>query len=193
MLTALRNARQRLSPAWQCATVEQRRSIMGLKSRLGRAHPHRWDMMKNMVTSLIEHERIKTTHARAKELRRVADRMVTWAKRGTLHARREAGKVVQTRHVLAKLFTVFADRYEHRAGGYTRVLKTYPRIGDSAPMSYVEMVDRPVTRMPPVLQEQASSVYPGRGGRKWAAGYRDLRHEVGAPKTRKKWQLEKAL
>ena len=72
---------------------------------------------------------------------------------------------------------VFAERYRDRHGGYTRVLKTYPRIGDGAPMAFVEMVDRPMVRMPPPLPEQHPSVYPGRGGRKYRAGKRDLRNE----------------
>mmetsp|Transcript_12131 Transcript_12131/g.26196 ORF Transcript_12131/g.26196 Transcript_12131/m.26196 type:complete len:186 (-) Transcript_12131:240-797(-) len=157
--------------------IGQRRGLMRLKSRLGRGPQHRWAMMKNLVTSLIEHERIKTTETRAKELRRVSDRMITWAKKGTLHARREAAKVVRTKHDLAKLFTVFGERYRDRNGGYTRVLKTYPRIGDNAPMAFVELVDRPTVRMPPSLPDQHPSVYPGRGGRKYRAGKRDLRNE----------------
>ena len=74
--------------------------------------------------------------------------------------------------------TVFAERYKDRKGGYCRVLKTYPRIGDAAPMAFVEMVDRPMTRLPWPLPEQPQSVYPGRAGRKWRAGRRDMRDEI---------------
>jgi len=99
-------------------------------------------MLRNMVTSLLEHEQIETTDARAKEVRRVAERMITLGKRGDLHARRLAMRVVRTREVAAKLFDELAPRYQARPGGYTRVLKTRRRHGDAAPLSLVELVDR---------------------------------------------------
>jgi large subunit ribosomal protein L17 len=98
--------------------------------------------MRNMVTSLLEHERIETTDAKAKELRRVADRMITLGKRGTLHARRRALRTIRSRVVAAKVFDSLAARYRDRAGGYTRVLKLGPRPGDAAPISIIELVDR---------------------------------------------------
>ena len=109
---------------------------------LGRSSPHRKALMRNMVTSLLEHERIETTDAKAKELRRVADRMITLGKRGTLHARRRALRTIRSREIAAKVFDSLAERYRNRAGGYTRVLKLRRRPGDAAPISIIELVDR---------------------------------------------------
>lgn len=114
--------------------------------KLGRTTSHRLAMLRNMVTSLLEHEQIETTDARAKEVRRVAERMITLGKRGDLHARRLAMRVVRTREVTAKLFDELAPRYQARAGGYTRVLKVRRRVGDAAPLSLVELVDREPAR-----------------------------------------------
>ncbi|MEB2343369.1 MAG: 50S ribosomal protein L17 [Deltaproteobacteria bacterium] len=110
--------------------------------KLGRTTSHRLAMLRNMVTSLLEHEQIETTDAKAKEVRRVAERMITLGKRGDLHARRLAMRVVRTREVATKLFDELAPRYQERAGGYTRVLKVRRRVGDAAPLSLVELVDR---------------------------------------------------
>ena len=110
--------------------------------KLGRDSAHRWAMMRTMVTQLIEHERIQTTVAKAKELRKIADRVVTYAKRGTLSARRRATAVVRTDAAVQKLFTELAERYSGRAGGFTRVLQTGQRSSDSAQMAYIEYVDR---------------------------------------------------
>jgi large subunit ribosomal protein L17 len=96
-----------------------------------------------MVTSLLDHELIETTDAKAKEVRRVADRMITLGKRGNLHARRQAAAVIRDDAIVAKLFGGLAARYEKRPGGYTRVLKSRVRVGDAAPLSIVELVDRP--------------------------------------------------
>ena len=109
--------------------------------KLGRDSAHRKALLRNMVTSLLEHERIQTTDAKAKELRRVADRMITLGKRGDLHARRQALSVIRDKAVAAKVFDELAERYRERAGGYTRVLKLGRRIGDAAPVSVVELVD----------------------------------------------------
>jgi large subunit ribosomal protein L17 len=109
---------------------------------LGRSSAHRKALLRNMVTSLLEHERIETTDAKAKELRRVADRMITLGKRGTLHARRRALRTIRSRVVTAKVFDSLAARYRDRAGGYTRVLKLGRRAGDAAPISIIELVDR---------------------------------------------------
>jgi len=110
--------------------------------KLGRTSAHRKALLRNMVTSLLDHELIETTDAKAKELRRVADRMITLGKRGDLHARRRALAVIKDKRVTAKLFDQLADRYRERPGGYTRVLKTRVRVGDAASMSIVELVDR---------------------------------------------------
>ncbi len=99
-------------------------------------------MFRNMVTSLLDHERIETTDAKAKELRGVAERMITLAKRGSLHARRQALSVVRSKEVTAKLFGELAERYADRPGGYTRVIKLGHRVGDNAPVSIIELVDR---------------------------------------------------
>jgi large subunit ribosomal protein L17 len=97
-------------------------------------------MYRNMVTSLLEHEQIETTDAKAKEVRRLADRMITLGKRGDLHARRRAERVIRSNDVAAKVFGELAERFRSRAGGYTRVMKTRNRIGDSAPMSIVALL-----------------------------------------------------
>jgi large subunit ribosomal protein L17 len=98
-----------------------------------------------MVTSLLEHERIQTTDAKAKELRGVAERVITLGKRGSLHARRQALEVVRDKGVTAKVFGELAERYRERPGGYTRIIKAGRRVGDAAPMSIIELVDRPET------------------------------------------------
>ena len=109
--------------------------------KLSRTGAHRKAMLRNLVTSLLEHGRIETTDAKAKELRRIADRMITLGKRGDLHARRQALSVIRNRETTAKLFDQLADRFRERPGGYTRVLKTRRRVGDAAPMSIVELVE----------------------------------------------------
>lgn len=100
-------------------------------------------MLRNMVTSLIHHERIITTTPKAKELRRVAENMITHAKIGDLHRRRLAGAVVREQSAVVKLFEILGPRYKERPGGYTRIMKlAKPRRGDSADMSVIEFVDR---------------------------------------------------
>jgi large subunit ribosomal protein L17 len=93
-----------------------------------------------MVTSLLDHERIYTTHAKAKELRRWADWMITLGKRGDLHARRQALQVIRDKSVVHKLFTDLAQRYQARSGGYTRTVKVGFRVGDGAPLSLIELM-----------------------------------------------------
>ena len=95
-----------------------------------------------MVTSLLEHEQIRTTDAKAKELRGVAERMITLGKKGTLHARRQALRTIRSKDVASKVFGELADRYRERPGGYTRVIKLGQRVGDAAPMAIIELVDR---------------------------------------------------
>jgi large subunit ribosomal protein L17 len=109
--------------------------------KLGRTTAHRKAMMRNMVTSLLEHERIVTTEPKAKELRRVADKMVTLGKRGTLHARRQALRVIRSNIVVRKLFDDVAPRFGDRKGGYTRILHLGYRAGDAASMAIIELVD----------------------------------------------------
>ncbi len=112
--------------------------------RLNRTHEHRKALFANMAGSLIEHEQIKTTLPKAKELKRVIDKLVTLGKRGDLHARRQAAsRLKQDMHV-AKLFEVLGPRYKDRQGGYVRVMKAGFRYGDMAPMAIIEFVDRDV-------------------------------------------------
>ncbi len=110
--------------------------------KLNRTHSHRKAMFSNMVVSLIRHEQIKTTLPKAKELRRIADKMITLGKKGTLHTRRQAASYLRDNDALVKLFGSLADRYKERSGGYARVLKDGFRYGDSAPMAIIELVDR---------------------------------------------------
>jgi large subunit ribosomal protein L17 len=110
--------------------------------KLGRTSAHRKALFRNMVTSLLEHEQIRTTDAKAKELRGVAERMITLGKKGTLHARRQALRTIRSKDVTSKVFDELADRYRDRSGGYTRVIKLGQRPGDAAPMAIIELVDR---------------------------------------------------
>ncbi len=110
--------------------------------KLNRTSTHRKAMFSNMVVSLLTHEQIKTTLPKAKELRRVTDKMITLGKRGTLHARRRAYSYLRDDGTVAKLFSALAERYKDRPGGYTRVVKAGFRYGDSAPMAVIELVDR---------------------------------------------------
>ncbi len=110
--------------------------------KLNRTSAHRKALFRNLVTSLIDHEQVRTTDAKAKELRRFADRMVTLAKRGSLHARRQALAFIRSRRVVAKLFDEVAPRFRDRPGGYTRMVKLGHRHGDAAPMSIIELTDR---------------------------------------------------
>jgi large subunit ribosomal protein L17 len=112
--------------------------------RLNRTHEHRKALFANMAGSLIEHEQIKTTLPKAKELRRVVEKLVTLGKRGDLHARRQAAAQLKQDAHVAKLFEVLGPRYADRAGGYVRVLKAGFRYGDMAPMAIIEFVDRDV-------------------------------------------------
>lgn len=108
--------------------------------RLGRTTSHRMAMFRNMTTSLFEHERIVTTAEKAKELRPIAEKMITLAKRGDLHARRQALSFIRSKDVVEKLFTVIKDKFSDRKGGYTRILKTGVRKGDAAGMAIIELV-----------------------------------------------------
>ena len=110
--------------------------------RLNRTHEHRKALFANMAGSLIEHEQIKTTLPKAKELRPIVEKMITLAKRGDLHARRQAAaKLKQDKHV-AKLFEVLGPRFKDRNGGYVRIMKAGFRYGDMAPMAIIEFMDR---------------------------------------------------
>ena len=107
---------------------------------LSRTATHRKALLRNLVTSLFRHERVETTTAKAKELRPYAERLITLARRGDVHSRRLAGRKIQDREVLGKLFKDIAPRFGERPGGYTRILKLGHRKGDAAEMSLIELV-----------------------------------------------------
>ena len=117
-------------------------------SKLGRDASARKALFRDLVTDLFLYERIQTTEAKAKEVRSIAEKLITKAKKGDLHARRQAAAFVRRetangeQDAIQKLFSELATRYSERAGGYTRILKLGPRRGDSAPMVYLELVDR---------------------------------------------------
>ncbi len=97
-------------------------------------------MLRNLVTSLLELEQVRTTEAKAKEVRRVAERMITLGKRGTLQARRRALRTIRSKEVAAKVFDTLSERYSERVGGYTRVMKVGRRVGDNAEMAIVQLI-----------------------------------------------------
>ena len=117
-----------------------RHGVSGRK--LGVTSSHRQAMFRNMAHALLKHEQISTTLPKAKELRPVAEKLITLGKRGDLHARRQAMAHLQDDVIVTKLFSALADRYKARAGGYTRVLKAGMRYGDMATMAIIELVDR---------------------------------------------------
>ena len=110
--------------------------------RLNRTHEHRKALFANMSGSLIEHEQIKTTLPKAKELRPIVEKLITLAKRGDLHARRQAASQLKQDQYVAKLFDILGERYKDRQGGYVRIMKAGFRYGDMAPMAIIELVDR---------------------------------------------------
>jgi large subunit ribosomal protein L17 len=109
-------------------------------SKLGRTTSHRKAMLRTMVTSFLKHEKIKTTDLKAKELRKMAEKMISLGKRGDLHARRQAAAYVREREMVGKLFGELSARYRDRSGGYTRIVKMGYRAGDNAAMSVIEFV-----------------------------------------------------
>jgi large subunit ribosomal protein L17 len=115
--------------------------------KLSRTTSHRLMMLRNMVTSLFEHERIETTEAKAKEVRMLAERLITLGKRGGLHAQRQALRIVNSKKVAHKLFTEIAPRYGERNGGYTHIFKTRNRPGDGAALAIIEL-------LPTVVEEE---------------------------------------
>ena len=109
--------------------------------KLGVVTKHRKALFRNMVTDFLRNGRIETTDTRAKELRRISEKIITLAKRGTLHARRQAASVIRDKEVLKKLFDEIASKYKERPGGYTRIVKLGSRRGDNAPISLLELVE----------------------------------------------------
>lgn len=115
-----------------------RHQVAGRK--LGRTSSHRSAMFRNMLTSLFEHEKIETTDAKAKELRKIAEKMISLGKKGDLHSRRQILRVIDNKKVVKNLFDKIAPRYQGRNGGYTRIFKVGRRRGDNAPLSIIELV-----------------------------------------------------
>jgi large subunit ribosomal protein L17 len=124
--------------------------------KLGRTASHRKAMFRNMVTSLFKHDRIRTTDVKAKEIRRWADQLVTLAKRGDLHARRQALAIIRERDVVQKLFDEAPKRFGGSQGGYTRVVKIGYRPGDAAPISLVELVSAKPPKKKPAKKKKAA-------------------------------------
>src|SRR2546422_6373338 len=127
--------------------------------QLGRNTHHRRALFRSLVTALLEHERIETTEAKAKELRILAERMISLGKEGSLHAQRRAAAYIRAKRVVSKLFKDLAGRFAERHGGYTRIIKTRRRGGDAAPIAVIELVTRPVDKkkagkkVPPVQKK----------------------------------------
>lgn len=113
--------------------------------QLGRNTKHRHALFRNLVTSLLEHERIETTEAKAKEIRGIAEKMITLGKEGSLHSRRQALSFIQKKDMVSKLFDDVAGRFGTRAGGYTRIISTRRRPGDGAEMVALELIEREVS------------------------------------------------
>ena len=132
------------------------RHRLGLR-KLNRTSSHRLAMLRNMTVSLLRHEAIKTTLPKAKELRRVVEPMITLGKTATLANRRLAFDRLRDREIVGKLFNELGPRYNARPGGYLRILKCGFRVGDNAPMAYVELVDRPEVADVPVDVEEAAA------------------------------------
>lgn len=132
--------------------------------RLGRKTSHREAMFRNMVTSLLDHGKITTTDAKAKEIRVVAERMITLGKRGDLHSMRLAASMIREKTVVSKLFSTIAPRYKERLGGYTRIIKLGVRQGDAAPLSLIELVEEEIkpgkVKSAPVKAKQVASAAP---------------------------------
>ena len=126
--------------------------------QLGRQTKHRWALFRSLVTSLLEHERIETTEAKAKEIRGFTDRMISLGKDGSLPARRRALSFLRSKAVVSKLFSDVAARFRDRPGGYTRIIRTRRRVGDAAEMVAMELVARPA--VPAVTPATDSAVAP---------------------------------
>ncbi len=109
--------------------------------KIGRTTAHRHATLANLSTALIRHKRIRTTEAKAKALRPFVESLITKAKKGTMHAQREAFKVIRDKAVIKELFSEVANKVANRNGGYTRIIKLAPRLGDAAKMAYIELVD----------------------------------------------------
>jgi large subunit ribosomal protein L17 len=129
--------------------------------QLGRQTKHRWALFRNLVTSLLEQERIETTEAKAKEIRGFTDRMISLGKEASLPARRRALSFLRSKTVVTKLFADVAGRFKDRPGGYTRIIRTRRRVGDAAEMVAIELVTR--SSEPPATKRKPSASGPATG------------------------------
>ena len=152
--------------------------------KLNRSASHRRALFRNLVTALLERERIKTTDAKAKETRRLTERMITLGKEGTLAARRRALSFVQSRVVVKKLFDDIAPRFKDRAGGYTRIIKIGIRHGDAAPVSVIELVTRTADLEAAEGDKQRKRRGAPRGGKAAAKGGKAADAPAKAPRKR---------
>ncbi|TAL11203.1 MAG: 50S ribosomal protein L17 [Nitrospirae bacterium] len=141
--------------------------------QLGRNTHHRTALFRSLVTSLLEHERIETTEAKAKEIRILAERMITLGKDGSLYARRRAAAYIRAKSIVSKLFKEIAGRFSERKGGYTRLIKTRRRVGDAASMVVIELVNRPAEGKDTAKGQPADQKDAGGGPSK-----------VGSPKSK---------
>lgn len=162
----------------------------GLK--LNRTSSHRNAMFRNMVTSLFKHERIRTTDIKAKGLRKWADHLITLAKRGDLHARRQALSIVREKNVVYKLFDEAAERFGSRSGGYTRIIKMGRRPGDAAPVSMIELVSAEKSVKKKTAEKKVAETEKKKTPEKKAAGtVKKKTAEKKAAETGKKKTAEK--
>ncbi|QEM67952.1 50S ribosomal protein L17 [Geobacter sp. FeAm09] len=153
--------------------------------RLGRKTSHREAMFRNMVTSLLNHEKITTTDAKAKEIRSVAEKMITLGKRGDLHAQRQAASYIREKSVVTKLFSAIAPRYKDRPGGYTRIIKLGIRQGDTAPISLIELVEEEMkTKTAPATPPKAAKAPARKAAAKKAAPAAEPATEPAAEQTK---------
>ena len=159
--------------------------------KLNRTSAHRKALFRNMVTALIDNERIRTTLAKAKELRGKVVRTITLGNKGTLHARRNALKLVADRDSLSKIFGPLAERYANRPGGYTRVIKLGNRLGDDAPMAFIELVDREVDNSVKDKKKEAGENKKETKNEKTPSKKTEIKATAKKPKDEKK-TIEKA-
>lgn len=154
--------------------------------KFGRTSAHRKALFRNLVTALITRERIRTTLAKAKELRSKAEKTITLGKKGTLHARRLAFRTVQEKAALQKLFGPIAERFASRNGGYTRIIKIGNRKGDAAPMAFIELVEADTQKAPEKpAKGKAKKETPGKAPAKAAAKKTAKKAETAKPAAKK--------
>ncbi|MBI1961736.1 MAG: 50S ribosomal protein L17 [Candidatus Rokubacteria bacterium] len=146
--------------------------------KLGRITQHRWALFRNLLVALFRHERIRTTEAKAKAVRGLADHMVTLAKQDTLHARRQVLSMVPDTEVVGRLFSTIAPRFGDRNGGYTRIIKQGVRPGDAAPMVLLELMDRVETPKDKASKGEKKEKAPK--GEAGATGKRKTREKAAA-------------